>query len=326
MRLALAAVSAAAAFAAAGCGGEEAGALPEGRSVATAATIVPEVTLFGDVVEARAEVLLDNEKLDPDRVLFEPDFAPFEVVGEPVVERKRADGATRLTYRYSLRCITLDCIELIGGGPSQPGEGGIPPPTTGSGGFGERKTIQVKPTPLRYDEPEGEERTLRRISWPPVQSISRMNFGDTAVTGIGFPFRASVAPLPDPTFRFPPLALAAGLLLAAAALLALPVVVFGRMLRREPEVVEVEAPRVLTPLERAQELVGWAREHGTDAERREALEVLAEELDAEHRNAEAQGIRRLGWSPAPPSPDRMGELAGEIEPSEDGEEGDGPAA
>jgi hypothetical protein len=304
---------------AAGCGGDETQALPEGRALAATSAIVPEVALFGDLVEARADVLVKDDELDPDRLLFEPDFAPYEVVGEPVVERKRTGDFTQLRYRYALRCITLDCIELIGGGPSQPGEGGIPPPVTGGGGFGERKTIQLKPTPLRYDDPEGEERTLRRISWPPVQSISRMNLGDTTVTGIGFPFQASVTPLPDPTFRVPPLALAAGLLIAAAALLALPVIVFGRMLRREPEVLEVEAPRVLTPLERALELVAWAREHGTQAEQREALEVLAEELDAEGRTSDVAEARRLAWSAAPPSPDRMEELVERLG------EGDGSA-
>lgn len=303
-----------------GCGGDETRALPERRALTTTSTIVPEVALFGDLVEARADVLVDDEKIDADRLLFEPDFAPYEVVGEPAVERKHTGGFTQLRYRYSLRCITLDCIELIGGGPSQPGEGGIPPPVTGGGGFGERKTIQVKPTPLRYDDPDGDERTLRLVSWPPVQSISRMNLGDTAVTGIGFPFRASVTPLPDPTFRVPPLALAAGLLLAAAALLALPVIVFGRMFRREPEVVEVEAPRVLTPLERALELVAWAREHGTEAEQREALEVLAEELEAEDRVTDVAETRRLAWSPSPPSPDRMEELVVRLG------EGDGPVA
>jgi hypothetical protein len=297
------------AFLIAGCGGDEPRALSERRALTATSTIVPEVALFGDLLEARADVLVDDEKIDADRLLFEPDFAPYEVVGEPVVERKRTGGFTQLRYRYALRCITLDCIELIGGGPSQPGQGGIPPPTTGSGGFGERKTIQVKPTPLRYDDPEGEERTLRRIAWPPVQSISRMNLGDTAVTGIGFPFRATTAPLPDPTFRVPPLALAAGLLLAAAALLALPVVVFGRMLRREPDVVEAETPRVLTPLERALELVAWARAHGAPEEQREALDVVAEELDAEERLTDAAEARRLAWSASPPSPDRMDELA-----------------
>jgi hypothetical protein len=237
-----------------------------------------------------------------------------------VVEEEQVGDFTQLRYRYTIRCITLDCIQLLGGaGKPNPLPGGLPPPTSGSTGFGERKTIALKPATLDYADPSGEERVLRRIVWPPTQSVSRLNFGDTAVTGIGFPFRASVSPLPEKTFRVPPLALAAALFIGAAALLALPVIVFGRMLRREPEVIEVEESRELTRLERALALVAWSLEQG-HPERREALEILAEELDREERVELAGGARRLAWSPTPPSPDRTEALATQVE------EADGPPA
>ncbi|MGH3132477.1 MAG: hypothetical protein ACRDNY_01820, partial [Gaiellaceae bacterium] len=91
----------------------------------------------------------------------------------------------------------------------------------------------------------------------------------------------------------------------ALALLALPGALVVRTVRREEPVVEEEAPE-LSPLERAVQLVEWARNR-PDGERREALEVLAGELEGQGSDL-ARGVRRLAWSTAPPSPEGMDEI------------------
>lgn len=301
-----------AAVAAAGCGGETA-ALPQGRALAASWSITPPVALFGDPITARVDLVVDGDLLDPDRLKVDPKFDPYERLGD--VRRGRRDFGryTHLSYEFTLRCITLACIELIGGGPG-PGiqPGGIPPPTTGSGGFGERKSIRLRPAPIRYEDEEGKTRVLRRVTWPEVQSVSRLNFADTQTTGIGFPFRAEVTPLPDAAFRVAPSLLGAALLVGALALLAFPAVVLARALRREPPPAEEDEVPELTPLERALALVEWAREREDGADRRKALEVLAEVLDDDGKAELADSTRALAWSPASPSPEAADRLVEDV--------------
>jgi hypothetical protein len=287
---------------AAGCGGETT-ALPKGRQMAATWSINPPVALFGDPIVARVDVLLDRKRLSPRRVRVNPNFEPYERLGPPRRERRDLGRFTHLRYEFTIRCITLGCIQLIGGGPG-PGvqPGGIPPPVTGSGGFGERKSINLKPAAISYERRDGKTRLLRRIYWQDVQSVSRLNFADTQTTGIGFPFRARVTPLPEATFRIAPPLLGAALLLGALLLLIFPALVFGRMLRRKPPPPELEEPE-LTPLERALALVEWARDQQDGEDRRKALEVLAEELEVEERPELADETRAVAWSPRSPSPE-----------------------
>jgi hypothetical protein len=126
------------------------------------------------------------------------------------------------------------------------------------------------------------------------------------VTGIGFPFEASVSPLQEATFRISPALLGAGFLFGALALLGLAAALVASLLRREPETLEADAAPELTPLERALEHVEWSKER-PEAERREALEALAVELDTEGSDL-TNATRRLAWSPSAPSPEAMDAL------------------
>ena len=292
----------------AGCGGSETRPLPQGRAMAASWSIAPVVALFGEPVEARVDVLVDREQLDPERIAFEPDFTPFEVVGDPSVSRRDLGGFTQLQYEWTLRCITLGCIKLVNGGPQPIQPGGIPPPVTGQGGFGERKTVRLKPVPISYEDEDGKTRVLRRVAWPDVQSISRLNLADTSTTGIGFPFRASVTPLPAATFRISPWLLGPLLLAVAVALIVFAGVVFWRVLRREPAPVVEETGPELTPLERALQLVEWSCGQANGTDRRKALEVLASELATDGRPDLVDDARGLAWSHAPPSPEAAGRI------------------
>jgi hypothetical protein len=301
----LAALSALLVLAAAGCGGgADVPALQEGRFLAASESITPRVQLFAEPVLARVDVIVDRERFDPDRIRLAGKFEPYEREGAIVRTRSDDGRFTHLRFDVTLRCLTYDCLPEVGGGPPEPLAGGIPPPVESqNGGFGERKSVDLEASRILYDDPAGKPKVLRNIHWPAVQSVSRLNFAETQVTGIGFPFEASVLPLPELSYRVPPPVLGAGLLLGALALLLLPAALVVRAVRRKEPEAEEQAPE-LTPLEKALALVTWARERAVE-ERREALEALAVELDDDELVAET---RRLAWSPVTPTPAAMDEL------------------
>lgn len=293
-----AAVLAALALLAAGCGAEsEAGAdLPAGRQIAAIAIIDPAVHLFAEPVRARLELVVDADRLDPDRLEIEPRFLPYDVVEESE-SRERRGGFEVVTREYVLRCLRIACIpEVL---QSAAGEAET--------GRGERQLIRMRPALVRYDDPEGEERIVARARWPETVSVSRIKESD--VPRFGYVFKTSATPLPDPDYRVSPALLGGGLLAAALLLLALPILLLAGWLRgRRPAEPETSPEPELTPLERALALVEWARERQDGAERREALEVLASELDAVDRPDLSSSARALAWSPPSPSPEAADEL------------------
>jgi hypothetical protein len=322
MRTLAAAFVAGLAFLAAGCGGgEDVPALPKGKFMATSQSFTPKVALFAEPIVARIDVLLDTQRYDPDRIDIAADFAPYEKEGDPVRTRRDQGRYTHLRFEYTVRCLVYACLPEVAGGPPEVQPGGLPAPVgSQAGGFGERKTVDLKPANVTYDHPEKGKQRVRRISWPVVQAVSRLNFGDTNVTGIGFPFEANVTPLPEASYRVSPGLLGVGLIAAGLLLLALPALLVVRAFRKEPEVVEEPEPE-LSPLERALRLVEWSRDKGPE-ERREALEALAFELDEPDPEL-AWESRRIAWTP--PEPDRaaMGRLVEAVRAPAEAEEAAG---
>jgi hypothetical protein len=280
----------------AGCagGGEDAAGPPPERPVTTTTSLAPSTHLFAEPVTARLDVVVDEDAVDAETVEVETDFEPYEVIGERHAREQRG-RLTRMRHEYTLRCLLIACIpEVL---PSAAGEAET--------GRGERTTIRLAPAMVAYTDPESGEEQVRRVVWPRLDSVSRITASE--IPSFGFVFKTSVTPLAELTYRVPPPLLAAGLLLGTFALLALPVwlvVGWGRSRRPPPPVDEPEAP----PLERALRLVEWANGRQNGTERREALEVLAVELEAAERAGLADRARILAWSPTSPSPDEAGEL------------------
>jgi hypothetical protein len=274
-----------------GCAGEEAaGELPLGRQVTAQGSLTPTVHLFAEPVVARVDVLVDRDHLDPDRLRLQTEFLPYDVKAT-ATERTDRGRFTELRYHWLLRCLRIACIpEVL---PSAAGEAET--------GRGERRNFNLPAAQVLYDDPEGETRTLTRATWPELVSVSRIKQSD--VPSFGFVFKTSVTPLSEPDYRVSPTLLGAGLLAGAAALLALPVGLGIGWLRRRRPPPEVVEERELTPLERALALVEWARDRENGAERREALEVLAVELEAVESRVLAESARRLAWSSTSPSPE-----------------------
>lgn len=306
MRIRLVAVALLAAVGAGCGGGGDASAPPPGRFVATSRSLTPNVHLFAEPVVARLDVVVDRRHLDPGRIRVRAEFLPYELISSVARSRRDFTRFTRLTFEYSLRCLELDCIP----------ERNVSDLGEQESGRAERKAFRFKPARVLYDDPEaGKARQLRRVWWPPLESTSRINESDlfTPLYSPQFQsqWRATVAPLPEPTYRVQPPVLAAGLVAAALALLALPAALVARRIRsRRPPPLEPEPE--LPPLVRALQLVEWARAREDGEDRRKALELLAFELDAVGRDEPARAARRLAWSPALPSPEAAGELVGEV--------------
>lgn len=293
--------AAALALLAVGCGGAgDADAPPPGRFVATSRALTPSVHLFAEPVVARLDVVVDRERLDPDRVRLRASFLPYELVHSVARTRRDFTRFTRLRYEYTLRCLDAACVPTQHATVLGAQESGRP----------ERLTVRFKPARVLYDDPStGEVRQLRRVWWPPLESTSRIN--STDLNAFQTQFRTTVAPLPEPSYRLAPPLLAGLLLAGALALLALPAALAAAwVVRRRPPPAEPEpeAP----PLERALRLVERALERGGDAERREALELLAHELDGAGLAGPAGSARELAWSQAPPAPERVSRLVEEV--------------
>jgi hypothetical protein len=286
VRALLLVVAAASVALVAGCAddGDQA-APPPGRSLATSRALTPTAHLFGDFVQARLDVIVDRDDLDPDRVKASLDFLPYRI--QNGVKRSREDFShfTRLRWEATLRCITIACV------PSR-----LQSVLGAQEGRGERRTYRFKPTHVTYEDPKtGKVSRLRQVFWPPLDAISRLSpdaqeIPSYASLGPGGEFGATLAPVDEPTFRVPAWLLGGALLAAALALLAFPATLVARELRRRRPEPEAELP--LSALEQALLRVERVRDHGDAEEQREALEALAFELDGDGR---ASRVRALAW-------------------------------
>lgn len=296
-------VSVAVAVAAAGCGGggDDGEGAPR-RPVTARTSLTPSTHLFAEPVVARLDVVLDGDALDTDEVEVTTDFEPYEVLRERQT-REDFGRVTRLRHEFTLRCLLIACIpEVL---QSAAGEDET--------GRGERTTLRLAPATIAYTDPESGERRVRNAPWQSLESVSRITASE--VPSFGFVFETSVTPLAEATFRIPPAALAGGLGALALALLALPAALFTRWARgRRPPPPE-KYPE-LSPLERALALVEWANARENGSQRREALEVLAVELDDLDRRELAVQARELAWSPGPPSQSGAGALVESVRGSD----------
>jgi hypothetical protein len=299
----------------AGCGGSDQKPLiAASKEAVVRGSLTPNVHLFGEPVVARVDVIVDREKVDPADVRIDTEFEPYETLGKTTVERQDLGHYTHLRYATTLRCLNEDCI-----------------PRTIKGEVTINQTPELPLFPenqqrdekRRYDFPPAivttgvgsDAKTLGRAVWPPLRSVSRINWFDPNVVGQGFPFESNVTPLPEPSYRVSPAFLAFGLIALACALLALPAwLLWDR--RRRHAAPSVDGGAALSPLDRALALVEWASRRPSVDDRREALEVLAVELAGEDGGERADDVRERGWSPPSPAPDEMTELVASIRGSD----------
>jgi len=256
---------------------------PPARAVEVSALIEPDVVAFGAPVVATADVVADARVVVPDSIRMQADFSPYEVAGEPVIERHVEDATAHVVFRYTLRCLREGCEPA-----------------------GARGVARFEPALVRYrfvDSP-GAGRDI--VDWPPVIVASRVASADVEAIR----WRASDTKLPALTTRLEPKGAAALLLLAALAL-AGAAVWLGRRLWHVPPLTEEASPRdERPPLERALELARKEAANGAAApDRRRALELVARELDKLGLADLADEARELAWSPHMSGADEVESLA-----------------
>jgi hypothetical protein len=254
----------------------------QGPPVDVHTTLTPQILLFGDTLTARVDAVVDKARVDPDSVRVDMDFSPWELVGPP--ERVRRDGGSTALVRitFLLRCLSSPCV------PSR---------ETASLDFDQ---VAVTFKGGRLDVP-----------WPRLVVDSRLpNRGaPVSVAGAGqrgapqFPWTADLLTLPAVSFRIGP-GILFPLLLALAAVLA----VAGGLLAyravpargRAPEPLSPPPPEpALPPLEQALALLEEPPVENGTADRRRALELVAEALDGKDAKL-ALAARRLAWSEETP--------------------------
>ena len=177
-----------AALALAGCGGSDSKPLlAGGKAAAVRGGLTPDVHLFGEPVVAHVDVIVDREQIDPDAVRVTTDFKPYESVGETTVEQEEIGQFTHLRYTTTLRCLREDCIPRTLTGDvtiSQTPELPLFPENQQR----DEKRKYEFPAALVTAEGEPKDRALGRVVWPPLRSVSRINWYDSSVVGQGFPF------------------------------------------------------------------------------------------------------------------------------------------
>lgn len=264
--------------------GGGAGAPAPTRALSVSTSIAPTPVFFGDLVTARAEVLVDSRRIDPDALRIEAGFAPYSLVGRPQESRSDSGHVTSIDLRYTLQCLVEACL---------PQRNGVALPK-----------LRMR-TPLRNGGTATES-----ASWPRVDVVSRVE--SAALATDPPPWRQQLA-LPAVSYRVRPGPLAAALTLGAAVL-ALSVFAFvGREVGRRRRLL-VERARFRSALARALDLARASAARGPD-DRRRALALLARVLafDPNGGRGLAPAAARLAWGRAEPSSTGLESLVDEVE-------------
>jgi hypothetical protein len=258
----------------------------EGRlrvPLAVSTSLAPTAGFFGDPVVARVSVSLDATAVSASTVTVQPDFSPYVQSGPPTVARSRSGSDETVVTTYSLQCDTDGCLPRSG-------------------------PITLTFPPVAVTALSGTRRLKATGSWPAVVVSSRLQAADLRAAKP--PFRHPAA-APPPVFGVDPGALADGLAAAAGLLAAVALVMLGLEIVRLTE--RRRAAFRLSRLEAALGLVREAAGRDDPADRRKALELLAETLAVEGRPSLAESAAGAAWAEVAPSPDRALELAHEVE-------------
>ena len=262
-------------------GGDES--LAPKSAVSVTAAMTPNVVAFGAPVVATADVVADARVVEPGSIRLQVDFDPYELAGDPTVERRVTGQTAHVHFRFPLRCLQEGCEPAAARGVA---------------------AFQPGVVRYRFNDSTGGGRDI--IDWPPVVVASRVPAADVE----GIQWRASQTALPGVTTRFGPKTLAVVLLLGALALAACAVWLARRLWHVPAAPESAEQKVVRPPLERALELARTHQGNGTSLpDRRRALERVARELEALGLDELAGEARALAWSPGPADSEDVEELA-----------------
>lgn len=258
----------------------------EGLAIEARTDLSPRSVFFGDTVTALVEVTLDRNRVDPDSVRVEADFAPWKPVAKPERSRRDQGTTTSLRFSYVLRCLGNRCIS-----------------TEESRVILDKAVQSFGRARVTYTAAEGavaSDRESLQAPWPRLLVGARFSARDAQATGTSLTgWRADVDSMPTLTYSMTPGVLSA-LLLVGGALVASAGGAFAyrvRPRRTASTLPEAGPPEpVLTSLERALALLEISERVDGAADQRRALELVAAAL-AEHGDAKlASTSRALAWS------------------------------
>jgi hypothetical protein len=252
--------------------------------------VEPASALFGDILTARANVLVDTRDIDAGSVQVYGRFAPYRIVSTSRSVTDDVGHAARVSFAFRLQCVVAACLDAM----EQEGRDG-----------------RVVTTPIAFRSAElvavGRDGARRdvQVSWTPVVVRSRLSPDDLTS---GEP-RLPAFTAPVTSFRISPDLLGWALVIAAVVLLLLGGWLVGSTLRGRPVARRLRIPSHLSPIDRALALARYAASTGDTAGERRALERLAAELRRSGDGDLAVAARRLAWSAREPTDDRLEELA-----------------
>jgi hypothetical protein len=247
--------------------------------------LVPRAHRFGELVRARAELLVPKSEIDLDTVKVSGSFDPYLTVGPTRRAIEDLGSAYRVRFTVDLQCLSRDCL---------------PEPQSKEFALEDVRVTWATPAPLaeRFKNPRLYARQALG-TWPTLTV-------GTALTPVDMQegrWRSSLATLPRPGTRTSSDWLSVLLLGAAVALVAAAAVLAYRWLRdalARRDAARVKQERELTPLERAVALLQGTNGDGDPERRRMALERLAWELRRTDAPDLAADAERLAWSESEP--------------------------
>ena len=249
--------------------------------LAARTALEPNPLRYGDPLVAEVDVVFDPHAVAQGSITLKPDFAPFVQTSPPSVSRTTAANAATLRYRYTLLCLTDACL-----------------PT--------KHARRVRFAPVKVTGTDGKRTLTVTASWPPAVVSTRLAPSD--VSG-SIRFRNDRT-LPPPVFAVAPGPLAGGLIAVAALCTLAAALLIGRaLLRARSRAREIR----LTPLELALVYTRDSAQRPDPADRRKALDMLAEAVGHSGEPELARVATETAWVEDPPSPARAIELADEVE-------------
>lgn len=251
--------------------------------------VTPARSLFGQVLTAHAQLIVDPRRVDPASVDLNVNLNPYRIRSESHRITAGLGRADIIDFRYEIQCVSRACVPL----------------GTGKGAM----AVQLKPAKATYRSRDGVSGTVP-VAWPVFGVQSRLTAEEIALST---PEIARGSTPPPVSWRISPgllggiaLSFAVVLILGAGWLVASVVARNTRLVRTR------RIPAHMTPIERALVLAEHAAAHGEVDESRKALERLAEELRRRQANAYADDAERLAWSESGPSTETVAALAGSV--------------
>jgi hypothetical protein len=254
------------------------------------ASIGPPVHLFGDSITAKVAVVADRKWVAPGNLRVAVHFAPYQPVRPPTEVRAESGRLLQVTWTWTLRCLTVECV-----------------PVSGSSDISH--IFKFGPAHVEYVSPHGNVQYALDARFQRVAVLSQLSPSVvSALESHTINWEAPLTPVPAPRYRLSPslvfwLAVALAVVLAAAGL----ALVARWALQFRPAAAETPALRGST-LERALTLFFWARAHDDETLQRKALERVADELPFDVHDL-SETARALAWSPEAPDEEDVQEIS-----------------